>query len=330
MVEHIVAVFERNSSAADAAQSLVSLGIPVSAIRQYTGAAMAGPRVDETVTAPTHTSSGSGGFWSWLFGEESMTDTVRSEYDEDVGAYDRRAKAGEFVLSVTVDDDTKIHQVITTLEAHDPVDIDEHTAGEPTTTNASMAASTGPSTTGRDFSSGDVATARAVDTTTPGGRVDTAGASAIPIARGPTAFEARAAGGLSSPMAAGATREEVIPLSEEKLEIGKRTVDRGTTRIRRYVVNKPVEENLTLHGQRVTVEKRTPIETATPGAGSFEERVVEVRETTEEPVVTKTARVVEEVVVGREATERTETVKDTVRREEVEISGDGKLGGVGP
>jgi stress response protein YsnF len=47
-------------------------------------------------------------------------------------------------------------------------------------------------------------------------------------------------------------------------------------------------------------------------------------------VVAKAARVVEEVVVGREATERTETVKDTVRRDEVEVSGDGKVGGVGP
>jgi stress response protein YsnF len=50
--------------------------------------------------------------------------------------------------------------------------------------------------------------------------------------------------------------------------------------------------------------------------------VVEVRETSEEPVIAKTARVVEEVVIGREATERTETVKDTVRREEVEVSKD--------
>jgi len=44
------------------------------------------------------------------------------------------------------------------------------------------------------------------------------------------------------------------------------------------VVEKPVEENVTLRGERITVEKRTPIETTAPGAGSFEERVV--RETT--------------------------------------------------
>jgi uncharacterized protein (TIGR02271 family) len=104
-------------------------------------------------------------------------------------------------------------------------------------------------------------------------------------------------------------------VSEEQLEVGKRRVDRGTTRIRRYVVETPVEQNVTLHGECVTVERRTPIETGVPGSGAFEERVVEVRETAEEPVVAKTARVAEEVVVGWEATERTETVRDTVRRE---------------
>jgi stress response protein YsnF len=85
-------------------------------------------------------------------------------------------------------------------------------------------------------------------------------------------------------------------------------------------VERPVEEDVTLRGERVTVERRQPIETTAPGAGAFEERVVEVRETAEEPVVAKTARVAEEVVVGREATERTETVRDTVRREEVEVT----------
>jgi uncharacterized protein (TIGR02271 family) len=117
--------------------------------------------------------------------------------------------------------------------------------------------------------------------------------------------------------------EQVLSLSEEQLDVGKRTVDRGTTRVRRYVVEKPVEENVTLRGERVTVERRQPIETdAAPRTGAFEERVVEVRETAEEPVVAKTAHVAEEVVIGREATERTETVKDTVRREDVEVTND--------
>jgi stress response protein YsnF len=51
--------------------------------------------------------------------------------------------------------------------------------------------------------------------------------------------------------------------------------------------------------------------------------VIEVRETAEEPVVSKTARVAEEVVVRKDVTEHTETVRDTVRREEVEVEKDG-------
>jgi uncharacterized protein (TIGR02271 family) len=129
-----------------------------------------------------------------------------------------------------------------------------------------------------------------------------------------------APGGGNSETAAG-KEEEVIPLAEEELQVGKRTVDRGTTTIRRYVVHRPVEEQVTLRDETVSVERRRPV---TPGeagvpAGAFEERTVEVHQTAEEPVVSKTAHVAEEVVVHKESTERTETVRDDVRREEVEI-----------
>jgi uncharacterized protein (TIGR02271 family) len=152
-------------------------------------------------------------------------------------------------------------------------------------------------------------------------------ASSYPSGRVASAAPPEVVSGSAIPAPATAGKgEEVIPLSEEQLDVGKRTVDRGTTRIRRYVVEKPVEQDVKLRGERVTVERRTLIGAeAAPGAGAFEERVVEVRETAEEPVVAKTAHVVEEVVVGREATERTETVKDTVRREEVDVAKDGAV-----
>ena len=115
--------------------------------------------------------------------------------------------------------------------------------------------------------------------------------------------------------------EQVIPLSEEELQVGKRTVDRGTTSIRRYVVRKPVEESVTLRDETVTVERRRPVSAGEVGvpAGAFEERIVEVHQTTEEPVVSKTAHIAEEVVVRKDVTERTETVRDEVRREQVEV-----------
>ena len=119
-------------------------------------------------------------------------------------------------------------------------------------------------------------------------------------------------------------QEEVIPLAEEELQVGKRTVDRGTTKIRRYVVRKPVEESVTLRDETVSVERRRPVTQGEAGvpAGAFEERTVEVHQTAEEPVVNKTARVAEEVVVHKDVTERTETVRDDVRREEVEVQKD--------
>jgi len=333
MTEHIVAVFETQMAAEAAVQGLRDVGIPTSAIRQYAsggGAGGVGGEVTPIEQTSTHTSGG--GFWSWLFGENGTSETTHSAYSGDV--YDRRASAGNAVVSVSVDDDAKIHQAIAALEAHSPIDIDERTDEDGVGTGAVATPLAGASTVGRDFSSAEVARADMTGTarsgapaasatpglttpglTTPGlatpvSGTSTAGSSATSTALpgGPTGKEVPAG-------------EQVVSLSEERLDVGKRTVDRGVTRVRRYVVEKPVEEKVTLHGERVTVERRQPIESAAaPATGAFEERVVEVHETTEEPVVAKTARVVEEVVVGREATERTETVRDTVRREEVEVT----------
>jgi uncharacterized protein (TIGR02271 family) len=118
--------------------------------------------------------------------------------------------------------------------------------------------------------------------------------------------------------------EEVIGLSEEQLTVGKRLVNRGTTRIRRFVVETPVEEAVTLHSEHVAVERR-PVAAGTKVTDAdFTDRTIEVTETDEEAVVAKTARVKEEVVVNKAATDRVETVRDTVRREDVEITRDGQ------
>jgi uncharacterized protein (TIGR02271 family) len=121
--------------------------------------------------------------------------------------------------------------------------------------------------------------------------------------------------------AAGATAgsEEVIPIAEETLDIGKRTVNRGTARIRRYVVESPVEEQVRLRDETVSIERRPVSGSAAVAPDAFTEKTVEVTETAEEAVVAKKARVKEEVVVKKDATERVETVRDTVRREEVDV-----------
>jgi uncharacterized protein (TIGR02271 family) len=119
--------------------------------------------------------------------------------------------------------------------------------------------------------------------------------------------------------ATAATDGETIRLAEEALSVGKRAVSGGTTRIRRYVVETPVEEQVTLHSENVTMERRPVSDTRPVDAAAFTDKVIEMTETSEEAVVSKTARVKEEVSLHKEATDRVETVKDTVRREDVEI-----------
>ena len=115
-----------------------------------------------------------------------------------------------------------------------------------------------------------------------------------------------------------ARNEEVIPLAEEILVVGKRTVSTGTTRIRRYVVETPAEQKVTLTRERVVVERRRPVTNKVSGE-TLTELTIEIVETDEIPVVAKSVQMREEVVVRTERTEHLETVRDTVRQDEVEI-----------
>lgn len=114
--------------------------------------------------------------------------------------------------------------------------------------------------------------------------------------------------------------EAVLPVVEEELQIGKRQVERGGVRVRTYVTEKPIEESIRLREERVNIERRPVNREVNPAdVGAFQEQTIEVRETAEEAVVAKRARLVEEVVIHKDAQERTETVRDTVRRQDVDI-----------
>lgn len=119
------------------------------------------------------------------------------------------------------------------------------------------------------------------------------------------------------------TDEERIPIIEENLVVGKRDVDRGGVRVRSYVTETPVSEQVRLRNERVEVERR-PVdrEMSSTDADAFREKTISMTATGEEAVVGKNARVVEEVVVRKTADETTETVSDTVRKTEVDIDRD--------
>ncbi|UVF22391.1 DUF2382 domain-containing protein (plasmid) [Microvirga terrae] len=125
---------------------------------------------------------------------------------------------------------------------------------------------------------------------------------------------ARPANGPSSSQA-----EEVIPLAEETLVVGKQTVTSGTTTVRRVVVETPVQQQVSLYDEKVIVERRKPVTDPVTGE-TLTELTIEMTETSERPVVGKSVKVREEVVVRRERTQRIETVRDTVRRDEIEVT----------
>jgi uncharacterized protein (TIGR02271 family) len=107
---------------------------------------------------------------------------------------------------------------------------------------------------------------------------------------------------------------------EENLQVGKREEQTGGVRLRSRIVEKPVEASVRLREEHVTVNRNPVNRPATEADfNSFKEGQIEVTETAERAVVGKEARVVEEVSLGKEVTEREEVVRDTVRNTEVEV-----------
>lgn len=116
-------------------------------------------------------------------------------------------------------------------------------------------------------------------------------------------------------------RSTVIPVVQEQMEVGKREVSTGAVKVVSRTVETPVHEDVTLREQHATIERRPADRAATPQeTAGFGDRTIEVEETAEKAVVSKSARVVEEVVVDKEVTQRTESIDDTVRHTEVETT----------
>ena len=121
--------------------------------------------------------------------------------------------------------------------------------------------------------------------------------------------------------------DQSMKLSEERLAVGKRAVTDGTTRIRRYVTETPVEKTISLHNEKVTLDRRPVTDGEVVTNPDFTEKSFSMTESHEEAVVAKDARVVEEIRLRKEGTDRDHTVKETVRKHAVEIDNGDKATG---
>lgn len=108
-----------------------------------------------------------------------------------------------------------------------------------------------------------------------------------------------------------------IPIVEERLQICKQDVDLGGVRIHPRLVATPVEKEVVLREEHVGVDRRRVERPATES--DYEDREISMMERAEQAYATKTAHVVEEIRLGKTVSERTETIRDTLRHTEVEL-----------
>ena len=224
-------------------------------------------------------------------------DSVKNAFapDEDRHAYEEGVRRGGTLLTADVDDDC-IDEAVRVLEEANSVDIDDRSnQWRSSGWDYAGGATTGTSSAFGGFGRETMGSDRERDLVGSGGT------------------------------------EEVIPVVEENLVVGKRDVSRGGVRVRSYVSETPVHEQVRLRNERVNVERRSVDQPLSAADGdAFRERSISMTATGEEAVVGKNARVVEEVVVSKTAEEHVEEIDDTVRKTEVEIDRDTDVeGGMG-
>ncbi|WP_336749577.1 YsnF/AvaK domain-containing protein [Pantoea vagans] len=219
------------------------------------------------------------GFWQRLFGN-----TLEEDQAE---VYEDAMRTGGVVLSLRADED-ELPRALGILDAHE--ELTERSAALPD-----------------DYAPDDGLTAPASGTLQENGDID------------PLHTNSAHRGAARTALTGDESDEDVLRLAEERLEVGKRLVSEGSTRVRRYTVTDPVSENVSLHEQHAEIFRRPVNETGSLDQVDWSEKTVEVEETHEQPVVNKTAQIIEEVVLRKEASDRVETINDSVRRQEVDI-----------
>ncbi|MCC6070888.1 DUF2382 domain-containing protein [Massilia sp. GCM10020059] len=240
----------------------------------------------------THTGATASGA---LHEDESMGESIKhffsdlfgSDRSDRMAQYNEAISRGHYVLTVTAPNEPEVERAADLVERYGPVDIDERSSAWAT---GSTAGSIG------------------------------AWQQSAALSQQSQASQGSVQGGTAGSMQYASSESQSIPVVQEELKVGKREVQRGGVRIYSHVVETPVDESVNLREEHVTVQRRAIDKMVDPAeVPAFQEKSFEMRETAEEAVVSKSARVVEEVVVGKEVTNREEHITDTLRRTEVEV-----------
>jgi len=112
---------------------------------------------------------------------------------------------------------------------------------------------------------------------------------------------------------------------EEEIEVVKKETESGV-RARTKVTERPVQRTVSLTEESVEVRHREADRELSPeeAEAAFKESTVEVTAVSEEAEVRKAARLIGEVEITKTAEQRRETIRDTVRKTEVETEETGR------
>jgi uncharacterized protein (TIGR02271 family) len=113
-----------------------------------------------------------------------------------------------------------------------------------------------------------------------------------------------------------------VPVYEEELVATKRPVEEGEVAVTKNVTEEDRVLEVPVSEERVRVTRRAVDREATPGDEAFQEGTIEVPIHGEDVDVQKRVRVAEEVDISKEREQRTKRVAGTVRREQVHVEGD--------
>jgi uncharacterized protein (TIGR02271 family) len=290
MQHTLVAVFDNRSKAQSAMDELLATGFSRSDMSVSSSDTTAGATEGEGMGASVKH------FFSNLFG---------SDHDEHANRYAGAVTQGHHVLTVTTQSDADVDRASDVIERFSPLDIDERdgTGTSASSMDPSMLSGvrTGSSTLGAAMQSSEVGNS----TYSTGSMGASSQSGSMQRDMGEQLNDQRAT---------------AIPVVQEELKVGKRAVERGGVRVFSRIVETPVNESVNLREEHVNVQRRPVDQPISPAdAAAFKEQSIELRETAEEAIVQKTARVVEEVIVGKETTERQEQINDTVRHTEVQV-----------
>jgi uncharacterized protein (TIGR02271 family) len=356
MQHTLIAVFDNHNDAVSAKNELLSSGFSSSDVRlshgdeSAPGGSMsstsgAAPSTSTTTTTTATSEPGIGesikNFFSDIFGSDS---------DQYSTKYSAAVERGNHVLRVNTDSEPEVERAADIVERFGPIDIDEQSEKWGMTEGSgAMMGSAGSMSGGQSMSlqsDGDrlplnqqsLNDPNPMGTTyqEPMGSRDELSVGSYGAGTGGS-LQQNQAGSLTGSSLEGSAASTsnlqgssltgsqqrdtaAIPVVQEQLKVGKREVQRGGVRVYSRVVETPVNESVGLREEHVNVERR-PVNEPISGldTAAFKEQSIEMRETAEEAVVEKSARIVEEVTINKEVTQREQQINDTVRHTEVEV-----------